>query len=141
MTIYLEYSFLIFCNLRTGICRKKSIKWQKTKKSWKFVDILSRQCRSPFNLTNSLTKILKFVFDEFEIFLTISFCPKLVRTLLSVSFLTNMSYIQLIGFVSFKFGVTGVTIRTIETSYQNCNCLFVIDLVYLCRFLFWSLRR
>ena len=37
----------------------------KVKNSWKFVDILARQCRSPFNLTNIYfhLKILIFDFD------------------------------------------------------------------------------
>ena len=38
-------------------CNKKDSKSQSTKSLWKFVYILAKQCRSPFNLTKKSTKI------------------------------------------------------------------------------------
>ena len=47
-----------------GLVEEKSLKSQKKKISWKFVYILAKQCRYPFNLTN----LSKFELREFEIF-------------------------------------------------------------------------
>ena len=49
------------------IPKNVSNKFWKTKNSSKFVYILAKQCRSPFNLTNFFTRIFAHDFCEFEI--------------------------------------------------------------------------